>query len=45
MVDKVMVKGMGEAIVSLKVREEKGKCKEKPVGLEEELGNEISLER
>lgn len=49
--DKAMMNGMGEVIVSLKVREEKGKCKEKPAGLEEgenmqeELGNEISLER
>lgn len=46
-----MMNGMGEVIVSLKVREEKGKCEEKPAGLEEgenmqeELGNEISLER
>ncbi|RMC06253.1 hypothetical protein DUI87_15684 [Hirundo rustica rustica] len=49
--DKVMMNGMGEVIVSLKVREEKGKCKEKPAGLEEEenmqegLDNEFSLER
>lgn len=34
--DKVMMNGMGEVIVSLMVREEKGKCKEKPAGLEEE---------
>lgn len=49
--DKVIINGMGEVIVSLKVREEKGKFKEKPAGLEEgenmqeELGHEISLER
>lgn len=30
-----MMNGMGEVIVSWKVREEKGKCKEKPAGLEE----------
>lgn len=46
-----MMNGMGEVIVSWKVREEKGKCKEKPAGpeerenMQEELGNEISLER
>lgn len=49
--DKIVMNGMGEVIVSLRVREEKGKCKEKPAGLEEEehmqeeLGDEISLER
>lgn len=42
---------MGDAVVSLKVREEKGKCKKRPTGLEEgetgreELGDEVSLER
>lgn len=46
-----MMNGMGDVIVSLKVREEKGKRKKKPTGLEEgesmweELGDEISLER
>lgn len=43
--------GMGDVIVSLKGREEEGKRKKKPTGLEEgenvqeELGDEISLER
>ena len=49
--DEVMMNGMGDVIVSLKVREEKGKYKKKPTGLEEgenvqeELGDEIALER
>jgi len=42
--------GTGDVIVSLKVREEKGKCKRRPTEMEEgkamqeKLGDEISLE-
>lgn len=47
----VMTSGMGDVIVSLKVREENCKCKKRPTGLEEgetmqeELGDGVSLER
>lgn len=49
--ERVMMSGMGDVIVSLKVREEKSKCKKRPTGLgegetvQEELGDKVSLER